>query len=525
MPYYFIFLIKEGYLLRNYLLISLKFVPFMRHYLPLLALCCSFPSMSYSQESYRPAFHFTPQKGWMNDPNGLVFYNNTYHLFYQYYPDKTVWGPMHWGHATSTDLVHWMHKPIALYPDSLGYIFSGSAIIDKNNTAGFGKNALVAIYTNHNISLEQEKSNKFQYQSLAFSLNNGKTWKKYPGNPVLPNPGIRDFRDPNVSWNEQTKKWIMSLATQDCISFYSSDNLKNWKKESEFGKEIGAHGGVWECPDLMSFEVDGEKIWVLLVSINPGGPNKGSATQYFVGKFDGNKFKPFNTKTKWIDWGKDDYAGVTWHNIGKKNIFIGWMSNWFYGEKVPTKEWRSAMTIPRNLGIKKINTDYFLTSTPISAYFEKRNLIYESSKLTINKSIDLSDKISTTDGLYSLSIKQFSKVDFKIVLSNKDNNKIVFGYNKSSDSFYMDRSQSGIVNFSEDFKKIITAPRISNNKMIDIKIVLDKTSLEIFADDGLTTMTSIFFPESNMSKINIETNTPTTIGSLSLYDLKSLNSK
>jgi fructan beta-fructosidase len=216
---------------------------------------CSEAKVIGTREAHRPYIHFTPPAKWMNDPNGMVLYKNTYHLFYQYYPDSTVWGPMHWAHATSSDLVHWQHQPIALYPDSLGYIFSGSAVADINNTSGFGASGqipLVAIFTHHDTVGEKLGRSDYQYQSIAYSLDEGKSWTKYAGNPVLKNPGIRDFRDPKVSWYDAGKKWIMTLATLDRITFYSSPDLKNWQRESEFGKQAGAHGGVWECPDLFN---------------------------------------------------------------------------------------------------------------------------------------------------------------------------------------------------------------------------------------------------------------------------------
>ncbi|HZF66021.1 MAG TPA: glycoside hydrolase family 32 protein, partial [Chitinophagaceae bacterium] len=236
---------------------------------------------SFQREPYRLQFHFSPKEKWMNDPNGMVFYNNIYHLFYQYNPNSTVWGPMHWGHATSSDLVHWKHQPIALYPDSLGTIFSGSAVVDWQNTSGFGREGkvpLVAIYTNHDHVGEKAKRSDFQVQSIAYSLDEGATWTKYNNNPILLNPGIKDFRDPKVIWHEVSRRWIMALATKDRVSFYSAPDLKNWTKESEFGERLGAHGGVWECPDLFPLNHRGQELWVLLVSINPGGPNGGSAT-------------------------------------------------------------------------------------------------------------------------------------------------------------------------------------------------------------------------------------------------------
>ncbi|HZH37827.1 MAG TPA: glycoside hydrolase family 32 protein, partial [Flavisolibacter sp.] len=326
-------------------------------FLAVLLLACSSIKIAPAEttaynEPHRPQIHFTPKTAWMNDPNGMVYHNGTYHLFYQHNPDSTVWGPMHWGHATTKNLVHWQHQPVKLFPDSLGTIFSGSAVVDVNNTSGFGskgKVPLVAIFTHHNPVMEKAGRNDFQYQSLAFSLDEGKTWTKYTGNPVVKNPGIRDFRDPKVMWHQGSGKWIMTLATLDRVTFYSSSNLKDWLKESEFGKELGAHGGVWECPDLFPLEYNGEQVWVLLVSINPGGPNGGSATQYFTGRFDGKTFTPLQTDTQWIDYGPDNYAGITWSNTGKRKIFLGWMSNWQYAAAVPTQTWRSAMTIPRDL--------------------------------------------------------------------------------------------------------------------------------------------------------------------------------
>ena len=308
----------------------------------------------------------------MNDPNGMVFYEGEYHLFYQHYPDDNVWGPMHWGHTVSQDMVNWKHMPIALYPDELGYFFSGSAVIDWQNTSGLGtvdNPPMVAIYNYHEpVGAEDPDRTDFQYQGIAFSLDKGRTWTKYDNNPVLNNPGIRDFRDPKVMWFEPTQRWIMTLAVKDHISFYSSPDLISWTHESDFGLEVGGHGGVWECPDLFALQVDDsdEVKWVLLVSINPGGPAGGSATQYFVGEFDGASFimdpsfapqvtPPAGSdeeRAVWMDYGPDNYAGVTWSDVPDsdgRRLFIGWMSNWSYSQVVPTTVWRSAMTVPREL--------------------------------------------------------------------------------------------------------------------------------------------------------------------------------
>jgi len=320
------------------------------------------------EEFYRPNYHFTPKANWMNDPNGMFYLNGTYHLYFQHYPDDNVWGPMHWGHATSKDLIQWKEQPIALYPDELGLIFSGSAVVDKENTSGFGKDGIapvVAIYTYHNMDGEKAGDIDFQTQGIAYSLDEGMTWTKYSDNPVIKNPGIKDFRDPKVIWDNQTNKWIMSLAAGNKIMFYSSANLIDWTLESEFGADKGEHGGVWECPDLFPMKLEGSETtkWVLLVSINPSGPNGGSATQYFIGDFDGHNFvldKDFEKQLQqknsiWLDYGRDNYAGVTWSNIPEsdgRHLFIGWMSNWDYARDVPTYKWRSTMTIARELKLK-----------------------------------------------------------------------------------------------------------------------------------------------------------------------------
>ncbi|MEN5436402.1 glycoside hydrolase family 32 protein [Sphingobacterium faecium] len=455
-------------------------------------------------ENYRPLYHFTPKEGWMNDPNGMVYNNGTYHLFYQHNPDEPKWGPMHWGHATSTDLVHWEEQKIALYPDSLGTIFSGSAVIDKDNTAGFGKDAMVAIFTHHNHKEEDKRTGLHQYQSLAYSLDQGKTWEKYKGNPVLPNPGIWDFRDPKVMWHEKSQAWIMTLATKDCITFYSSKNLKEWEIESSFGKEIGAHGGVWECPDLFPMTDNGVTKWILLVSINPGGPNGGSATQYFVGDFDGKHFTTDDTQIKWLDWGTDNYAGVTWNNVKNRHLFIGWMSNWQYANEVPTLKWRSASTIPRELSLTSINKQYYVASKPAK---EIENA-FKISKTIATKKVNeilLSDHLPTG---FQLDISKLKVQDFKIILFNKEGNELTVGYNKAKDQYFINRSESGNISFSHDFPKKHVAPRLSKESQVDMNVFFDVTSVEFFADNGLSVMTDIFFPDSPMTHLKITSNAP-----------------
>ena len=445
------------------------------------------------EKLYRPAFHFTPPANWMNDPNGMFFLNGTYHLYYQHNPFASVWGPMHWGHATSKDLMHWEHQPIALFPDRLGTIFSGSIVVDHNNTSGFGKEGkvpVVAIYTQH----DQEGADKgkidFQTQGIAYSLDEGYTWTKYELNPVLKNPGIRDFRDPKVFWHEESKKWVMTLAVLDRIHFYASSNLLQWEKLSEFGQNEGAHGGVWECPDLFSLTYSGKEYWVLLVNINPGGPNKGSATQYFVGTFDGEKYSSNSSFTKWADYGPDEYAGITFSNTKEKRLFLGWMSNWNYANAVPTQKWRSACTIVRKLSLQKQGDEFFLASSP---YFEEKNLF---KGMASNKNNILPQYISL-DGIDA-------KSDFEIVIGNQIDENIKLKYNHTLSQFEIDRSKSGLIDFNKDFSNTIIAPRIAKQSAMNLKLFVDKTSIEIFADDGLTVATIIVFPTQPFNSIQYQ---------------------
>lgn len=458
-------------------------------------------------EPYRPQIHFSPDSHWMNDPNGMVFYKGVYHLFFQYYPDGIVWGPMHWGHATSKDMIQWEEQPIALYPDSLGYIFSGSIVADVNNTSGLGTKdtpPLIAIFTHHDPVGEKAGKNDFQNQSIAYSLDDGNTWVKYANNPVLKNPGIVDFRDPKVMWYEAGKKWIMTLATKDRISFYSSKDLKFWEKESEFGNNAGAHGGVWECPDLFSLEVKGKNVWVLIVNLNPGGPNKGSATQYFLGDFDGNKFVPFSTDTKWLDYGPDEYAGITWSNTGNRKIFLGWMSNWLYANQVPTKKWRNAMTIPRELQLKYVGNNLLLASQTVkelSVLGSKKTVL---QKLQPIKQVNLSDKIKGMSIPCSISMNMNNAKDFSFVLSNSIGEKTIIGFDKKNNQYYIDRTASGKTDFQPDFAAKHFAPRFTGRKNLNITLIIDVCSVELFADDGLTVMTEIFFPNKPYDSISIQ---------------------
>jgi fructan beta-fructosidase len=472
------------------------------------------------KEQFRPQFHFSPQKNWMNDPNGMVYHKGIYHLFFQYNPYSSVWGPMHWGHATSKDLIHWQQQPIAIYPDKAGTIFSGSAVADKNNTSGFGKKGqvpLVAIFTQHDTLGEKAGKNDFQNQCIAYSLDDGKTWTKYSGNPVVKNPGTRDFRDPKVMWFEPQKKWIMTLAVRDVVSFYSSPDLKNWTKESDFGKEAGAHGGGWECPDLFELKDNdggpGEKKsrWVLIVSLNPGGPNGGSATQYFIGNFDGKNFTTDQQDTRWLDYGPDNYAGITWSNTGERKILLGWMTNWLYANEVPTEKWRSAMTIPRELKLKHVGENIFLTSKPVTELAGiqlKPVAIYDTTaKIKLPCRLDLS------------LIKNSS---FSLELSNAANEKLVIGYDKNLNQYFIDRSASGKVDFNKAFAAKHFAPRLTDKATMSISILVDESSVELFADDGLTVMTSVCFPSTPYNAIHLPVNAKKIFTTIKYTALKSI---
>lgn len=453
-------------------------------------------------EPQRPTFHFSPKSGWMNDPNGMVYLNGKYHLFFQHNPDTNVWGPMHWGHAISTDLVHWEEQPIALFPDSLGTIFSGSAVVDKDNTAGFGKDALIAIFTHHSHEIEEAKTGLHQNQSLAYSSDEGKTWKKYAGNPVLLNPGIWDFRDPKVMWHEASQQWIMTLATKQCITFYGSPNLKEWKRLSEFGGGMGAHGGVWECPDLFSLSIEGQKKWVLIVSINPGAPNGGSGTQYFMGDFDGKNFVSDHQDARWLDYGPDDYAGITWSNTGDRKLFIGWMNNWQYANQVPTTPWRGAATIARELKLNQVDGNMYLGALPVEELDGLVEDVHTKENVKVSDN-DLSDKIKSFGGSYIVQLSEIENEDFAIHLTNSLGEEVVVGYDKGKHEYYVDRTKAGNTAFETSYARKSTAPRLLKNKSINMNILVDVASVEVFADDGLTVLTSTFFPSEVFTGLHI----------------------
>ena len=429
---------------------------------------------SKNREKFRSIYHHTPVYGWMNDPNGMFYKDGVWHLYYQYNPYGSQWENMTWAHSTSTDLIHWKNHGEVIQPDALGTIFSGSSVVDKENTAGFGKDAVVAFYTSAGAA---------QTQSIAYSTDNGETFKKYVNNPILTSD-VPDFRDPNVFWNEEVKQWNLILAAGQQMNIYSSKNLKDWKFESSFGEGYGNHGGVWECPDLLKM---GDK-WVLICNINPGGPFGGSATQYFVGSFDGHKFtcesKP--EVTKWMDYGKDHYATVSFSNAPDGRIVVlPWMSNWQYANQVPTQQFRSANGLPRDLGLYSYNGEDYVSVKPspeVFAAFEKK----PSGRLQPAAYIEVTN----------------IKSNASIVLSNDKGERVTMVYDGKNATFSMDRTESGVTDFHSDFKAKTVAP--TNGVIKSMQIFIDRCSIEAFDTEGKVAMTNLVFPSKPYDKIIVK---------------------
>lgn len=474
-----------------------------------------------NKESFRPVYHHTPVYGWMNDPNGMFYKDGVYHLYFQYNPYGAVWGNMHWGHSTSTDLMHWKFEGCAIVPDAWGAIFSGSCVVDHENTAGFGKEAVVAFYT----SAKSTPWGDIQMQSMAYSLDNGKTFTKYEGNPILTS-SEKDFRDPKVFWYAPGKHWVMILAVGQHMEIYSSVNLKEWKKESEFGAMQGAHGGVWECPDLVEIPVEGtrEKKWVLICNLNPGGPFGGSAAQYFVGSFDGKKFvNESPTQTKWMDWGKDNYATVTWNNAPDgRCIALGWMSNWQYANNVPTRQYRSANTLARDLTLYREGQELYLKSTPSVEVKKACGKKVSIPSFKVSEKHEMVNLFEEKQGAYEVEIviqnAGASKIAF--CLLNDKGEKVSMYYDLNRKQFVMDRSESGKVDFSKDFPAVTVAP-VNVDKELTLRLFVDRSSIEAFGEDGKFVMTNLVFPSQPYVKMCFEADkNGYAVKSLNVYKLQ-----
>ncbi|MCM1110175.1 MAG: DUF4980 domain-containing protein [Clostridium sp.] len=488
-----------------------------------IALSDSFPTANV--EHYRPAFHHTPLYGWMNDPNGMFYKDGVWHLYYQYNPYGSKWQNMTWGHSSSKDLINWDHHPMAIEPNGLGSVFSGSSVVDYDNTAGFGPGEVVSLYTS---------AGRNQIQSLAHSADNGMTFEIYPGNPVITLES--EARDPNMFWNEETGEWnlLLAHALEHEMLFFTSPDLKTWTLRSAFGKGIGAQGGVWECPDLLRLPVEGtdESKWLLICNLNPGGPFGGSATQYFVGDFDGHRFTADTladgtVPTRWMDYGKDHYATVSWSNApDDRHVVIGWMSNWQYAAEVPTRQFRSANTLPRDLslvsgddGIVRLRT---LPSPEVDALRDK--LLAKSGQRTLQTK---PAKFSLpADGLCEIDLTVKAPAGGKIVLtlSNDRGEKSVVIFDPASESVSFDRRESGITDFSADFPAVVSAPTLRKSDSLSLRIFIDRSSIEIFDGEGNFVLTNLVFPTVPYSSLAISAEGGHgDLGDLKIYSVKTNN--
>ncbi len=483
---------------------------------------------TYNREKYRPAYHHTPLYGWMNDPNGMFYKDGIWHLYYQYNPSGSKWQNLSWGHSTSRDLVNWENHGVPLEPTGLGMVFSGSCAIDTNNSAGYGADAVVGLYTSADAS---------QVQSLVWSTDNGETFHFHPGNPVITLES--EARDPNMFWDDSTGQWVMLLAhalEHEMIVFTSPD-MKTWTMQSSFGKGLGAQDGVWECPDMFQVPVSGtdEKKWILLCNLNPGGPFGGSATQYFIGDFDGKTFTPDkdqegNVPTKWLDYGKDHYATVSWSNTpDNRRTVIGWMSNWQYAAEVPTMQYRSANTLPREIKLfKGDDGQIYAASEPSPELLALRDrLTLRVNKTGIGEKTRSFPLPKANDGIceitFDLDGTRASAIE--MVLKNDDNEKVTMTYDPSMHTFSFDRTSSGIVDFSQDFPAVTVSPTFEKNGTISLRIFIDRSSIEVFGNDGRFAMTNLVFPEKPYTELSVRAiEGKAKLQNLKIYSIKT-NSK
>ena len=479
---------------------------------------------------YRPSYHFTPLYGWMNDPNGMVYKDGEYHLYFQYNPYGSKWGNMHWGHAVSKDLVHWEHLDPAIARDPVGHIFSGSSVVDKKNTAGFGKNAIIAIYTNNSV-------NHDEVQCIAYSNDNGRTFTKYEGNPVLtPFDGLKDFRDPKVFWYEKGKCWYMIVSADKETRFYKSKNLKKWDYVSAFGKGLGQQPCQYECPDFFQLPVNGDKNnkkWVMTMNINPGCWFGGSATEYFVGDFDGKQFTcPDGKDVKWMDWGKDHYATVTFSNTGDRVLAITWMSNWQYANLTPFKQNRGANGLPRELKLFENNGKYYLSEDVAPEVYALRKATRTLANETVDESKAFASLTAGMDGAFEIEadITPDANGIAGIEISNNKRERTLIYFDMKQGKVVMDRTESGLtdfgkqavphdielawdkqraaegkqparmvnaINYKNDFALATWAPLSlcqAGKKTYHVDIFVDKSSIELFVDGGRIAMTNLVFP-------------------------------
>ena len=490
---------------------------------------------------YRPSYHFTPLYGWMNDPNGMVYKDGEYHLYFQYNPYGSKWGNMHWGHAVSKDLVHWEHLDPAIARDPVGHIFSGSSVVDKKNTAGFGKNAIIAIYTNNSV-------NHDEVQCIAYSNDNGRTFTKYEGNPVLtPFDGLKDFRDPKVFWYEKGKCWYMIVSADKETRFYKSKNLKKWTYVSAFGKGMGQQPCQYECPDFFQLPVNGDKKkmkWVMTMNINPGCWFGGSATEYFVGDFDGKNFTcPDAHDVKWLDWGKDHYATVTFSNTGDRVLGITWMSNWQYANLTPFKQNRGANGLPRELKLYEKNGKYYISEDVAPEVYALRKDTKNLADASVAEAKDLKGVAANMEGAFEIEADVTPDANgiAGIEISNNKRERTMIYFDMKQGKVVMDRTESGLsdfgkqsvphdielawdkqlaaegkqparitnsINYKNDFALATWAPLSlceDGKKTYHVDIFVDKSSVELFVDGGRIAMTNLVFPVAPYENVKLYT--------------------
>lgn len=460
-------------------------------------------SPEYYREPFRPAYHFTPELNWMNDPNGMVYFDGEYHLCYQFNPHGNSWGHMSWGHAVSRDLVHWDHLPIALHDEFGTMVFSGSAVADLDNTSGFGVNGqipLVAIYTGHGQGR--------QTQDIAFSLDRGRTWTKYANNPVL-DIGEAEFRDPKVFWSDASKQWVMvvSLAVQKRLQFYGSPNLKDWTLLSEFGPAGVKEKPNWECPDLFELPIEnepGQSRWVLEADMGSGSIAGGSGGEYFTGVFDGTKFTADSLEGQWVDYGRDFYAPVSWSGIPQRDgrrLWIGWMNNWETCLN-PTYPWRSAMSIPRELTLRRIDGQLRMCQHPVR---ELQSLRGERQVMAPQTIADRSQPLDVRGQQLEI-IAEFepgTAKEFGLNVLVGDGQKTVIGYDTAKTTLFVDRRESGIVDFHPAFAGRHAGPLALENGRIRLHLLVDRSSVEVFGNHGETVITELVFPDSASDRVEV----------------------
>ncbi|HCS19848.1 MAG TPA: glycosyl hydrolase family 32 [Bacteroidetes bacterium] len=493
----------------------------------ILSFGCSQKKLSATLEKYQPLVHFSPGKVWNSDVMGLVSEDGRFHLFYQVIPENSKSGKLEWKRASSENLIDWNRNESLNLPEGAEGILFSSVVVDAQNTSGLGKDGKapwVALASEPAKDELQKNVVDFGSLALVYSIDGGQNWTKSPSLPNSNPSGLEKCRFPRISWNDEIKKWILVGSKGDHVAFYSSPDLLSWTFESDFGTTRGAHGGVWESVDLFKLEVKGsdETQWVLAVSIDNGTLNGGSGTQYFVGNFDGHQFEYTGEKPKWFDYGKDNYAGITCQDIKYgRRIFLGWMNNWQYANIVPTEKWRGAATIARELSLVKTGEKYFLRSLPV------KELDVLNEEASIFENLDgtdllLSEKTGKLNGAARLVLRSDSLKSFTLSFSNTEGEEIVIGYDAATRNYFIDRTRSGKVSFEKGFAKKQLAPRISSGQAMDLTVILDQASIELFADGGLTTMTSLFFPNIPVTEMHIRSNEGFMLKSVEYSRLKKI---